>query len=48
MLVCKCNFVLLTSDVSNSAVAKIAIKIYMIADAAMFSVSSLATHLTMP
>jgi hypothetical protein len=48
MLVCKCNFVLLTLHVSNSAVTKIAITIYTIFVAAMISLSSLAAPLTMP
>jgi len=48
MLVCKCNFMLLTSDVSNSAVAKIAITIYMLFDAAMIFLTTLTADLTMP
>jgi hypothetical protein len=39
---------LLTSDVSNSAVAKIAIAIYVIVDAAMISLSTLTAHPTIP
>jgi len=48
MLVCKCNFVLLTSDVSKSAVAKIAIRMYMTVEPAMISPTTLTARLTMP
>lgn len=43
MVVCKCNIVLLTSDFPNSAVAKIAITIYLIVDPAMFSLSFISS-----
>ena len=39
---------LLTSDVSNSAVAKTAITIYIFIEAAMIYLTTLTAHLTMP
>jgi len=43
MVVFKCNILLLTSDFPNSAMAKIAITIYLIVDPAMLSLSFISS-----